>query len=158
MDKLKISTRLNMLTGVLSVLLFVIGIIGLFGIGKSNDSLRTVYEDRVIALDQLGEVGYLVQRNRVLIMDMLLQPQPDHVQKRHIELRSNIERISKVWDAYLATFLTPQEKALAAAFEQALKRYVQEGMLPASEAMLANDVTTAFRETRIKSALTIPAA
>ena len=74
MDKFKISTRLNMLTGVLAVLLFVIGIIGLYGIGKSNDSLRTVYEDRVIALDQLGEVGYLVQRNRVLIMDMMLQP------------------------------------------------------------------------------------
>ncbi len=158
MDKFKISTRLNMLTGVLAVLLFVIGIIGLYGIGKSNDSLRTVYEDRVIALDQLGEVGYLVQRNRVLIMDMMLQPQPDHVQKRNIELRSNIERISKVWDAYLATFLTPQEKALAAAFEQALKRYVQEGMLPASEAMLANDVTTAFSLYKAKISPLAPTA
>jgi methyl-accepting chemotaxis protein len=144
MNSLKVATRLMVLTGVMSLLLLAIGTIGLFGIGKSNDSLKTVYEDRVVALDQLEQVSYLVQRNRVLIMDMMLQPQPEHVQKRNKELRSNIETVTKVWAAYMATFLTPKEKTLAAASEQARKVYEQEGLLPAAESILANDVTTAL--------------
>jgi len=144
MNNFRISTRLILLTGVMSFLLVAIGIIGLYGIGKSNDSLKTVYEDRIIALDQLEQVNYLVQRNRVLIMDMMIQPQPENVQKRNKELRSNIDKVAKVWAAYMATFLTPEEKTLATAFEQAYKRYEQEGELPAAEAMLANNAATTF--------------
>lgn len=144
MNNLKITTRLIVLTGIMSFLLLAIGFSGLYGIGKSNDSLKTVYESRVVALDQIEQASYLVQRNRVLIMDMMLQPQPDHVQKRNKELRSNIETVTKVWTAYMATFLTSKEKTLAEAFEQARMVYEQEGLLPAAESMLANDVTTAL--------------
>ena len=144
MNNLKISTRLITLIGILSALLLAIGTLGLYGVGQSNDTLKTVYEDRVVALDQLGEIGYLVQRNRVLVMDMLLQPEPAHVQKRNKELLGNVEKVTKIWAAYMATYLTPQEKILADTFAAAQKSYVQEGLLPAAQAMLANDATTAF--------------
>ena len=157
MNNLRIATRLVLLTGVMSFLLLAIGIAGLYGIGKSNDSLKTVYEDRVVALDQLEQVNYLVQRNRVLIMDMMLQPQSENIQKRNKELRSNIETVAKVWAAYMATFLTPEEKTLAAAFEQARKVYEQEGLLPAAEALLANDVTTALETYKAKISPLAPA-
>lgn len=47
-DNLKISTRLVILIGILSVLLMAMGGIGLFGINASNDALRSVYEDRTV--------------------------------------------------------------------------------------------------------------
>ncbi|MBC7547268.1 MAG: MCP four helix bundle domain-containing protein [Polaromonas sp.] len=144
MNNLKISTRLITLIGILSALLLAIGTLGLYGVGQSNDALKTIYEDRVMALDQLGEIGYLVQRNRVLVMDMLLKPEPANVQKRNKELLGNIEKLTKIWAAYMATNLTPQEKILADTFAAARKSYVQEGLLPAAQAMLDNDATTAF--------------
>ena len=143
MNHLKISTRLMMLIGVLSALLLAIGMLGLYGIGQTNVVLKTVYEDRVLALDQIGEVSYLMVRNRVLVMDMLLQPQPENVQKRNKELRDNVEKVAKVWAAYSATQLPPEEKTLADAFAQARSRYEKEGLLPTADAMLANDATAA---------------
>jgi methyl-accepting chemotaxis protein len=147
---MKISTRLFLLVGLSSALLLVLGILGLYGISQSNISIKTVYEDRVVPLDQLGDISYLVTRNRVLVMDMLLQPQPDNVQKRNKELRSNLEKANKTWDAYLATYLTPEEKIMAEDFAQASKKYVQEGVLPTAEAMLANDATTALETYKAK--------
>ncbi len=144
MNSLKISTRLILLIGAMSSLLLALGSLGLYATGKSNDALKTVYEDRLIPLNQLSDIGYLAQRNRVLVMDMLLRPDQDNVQKRDKELRENIEKISGLTNAYTATFLTSEEKVLAEAFIVARKQYLQEGILPAAQAMLDNDATTAF--------------
>ncbi|MFY8089015.1 MAG: MCP four helix bundle domain-containing protein, partial [Rubrivivax sp.] len=105
-----------MLTGVLCALLFPVGSLGLFGIGKSNDSMKTVYDDRLVPMGQLADINYLVTRNRVLVMDMMLTPTPENVEKRNKELRGNVERVSKLWAAYMATFLTPEEETLAKGF------------------------------------------
>ena len=157
MNDLKISTRLITLIGILSALLLAIGTLGLYGVGRSNDALKKVYEDRVVALDQLGEIGYLVQRNRVLVMDMMLQPEPANVQKRNKELLGNVEKITQIWAAYMATYLTPQEKILADTFAVAQKSYVEEGLLPAAQAMLANDATTALNIYKTKISPMAPA-
>ena len=47
MNQLKVSTRLLMLIGTMSLLLIVIGAIGLWGINDANQSLKTVNADRV---------------------------------------------------------------------------------------------------------------
>jgi hypothetical protein len=46
MNKLKISTRLAILIGVLGALLVLIGSIGLYGMTKSDQALDTAYTDR----------------------------------------------------------------------------------------------------------------
>lgn len=135
LSNLKISTRLWLLIGVMSALLVAVGGVGLFGIGKSNDALKTVYEDRTVAAGQIADIGYLVQRNRVLVMDMLVVNTPANVDKRNGELRDNLQKIDKIWDAYMATYLTPEEKALATDFVAQRKAYVQEGLLPAAQAL-----------------------
>ncbi len=144
MNNLRVSTRLLLLTGVLCALLTAVGSLGLFGIGKANDALKTVYEDRVVALGQLAEVNYLVTRNRVLVMDMLLQRAQADVEKRNKELHANIEKVSKIWAEYMATYLTPEEATLAKAYLQARTSFVQEGLLPAADAMLAANSAAAL--------------
>jgi methyl-accepting chemotaxis protein-1 (serine sensor receptor) len=144
MNNLKISTRLSILIGILSALLLGIGAMGLVGINRSNDSLKTVYEDRVLALDQLGEVSYLLQRNRVLVMDMLVQPSPANLEKRNRELRSNTVTLTETWAAYMATYLTPEETKLAQDFVKARMPYVQEGLIPAADALLSGKTDVAL--------------
>ena len=58
MNNLKISTRLAILTGMLCLLLAAIGALGLWGTQRSNESLKTVYEDRTVPLAQLGDVQH----------------------------------------------------------------------------------------------------
>jgi methyl-accepting chemotaxis protein len=134
--KMTLKTRLSLLIGFLSLLSLTIGLLGLFGITKSNKALQTVYLDRAIPLAQLAEIDYLVQRNRVLVMDMMLQPTPINVEKRNKELHSNIEKAAKIWAEYMATKLTTDEEKLAKIFTERSKAYIQEALVPAADAML----------------------
>ena len=145
MNNLKISTRLMILIGVLSVLLAGMGGLGLFGVSQSNAALKTVYEDRTVALEQLAEINYLLVRNRVLIMDMLLKPDAANVQKRGAELKKNIQGSNKLVEAYLATYLTPEEKKLADEFMAARQVYAFEGLNVAGDALLAGKADEAAK-------------
>ncbi|MDP3701816.1 MAG: MCP four helix bundle domain-containing protein, partial [Hylemonella sp.] len=150
MNNLKISTRLLVLVAVLSGLLILIGLTGLFGNSKSNEALRSVYQDRTVALVELEEVGQLVVRNRVLVMDMIMNPEPANIDRRDKELRANLEDVGKIWAAYMATELTPEEKTLADEFAALHKSLVQEGLLVARDSVRAGDPVEADRSYREK--------
>lgn len=140
MNKLKISTRLSLLIGVMALLVLVVSALGILGMRSSNNSMVSVYENRTIPLQQLSEVSYLLQRNRVLVMDMLLNTTPENIQKRTNELSTNHSRTEEVWKEYLATELTAEEKELASQMAEAFTRYAQEGLLPAAATLKAGDL------------------
>jgi methyl-accepting chemotaxis protein-1 (serine sensor receptor) len=75
-NRLKISTRLLLLIGTLSLLLVGIGGIGLLGIAKSNEALRSVYEDRSIPLEQIADIQKRLLENRLAISNSLLDASP----------------------------------------------------------------------------------
>ncbi len=138
MNSSKISTRLFMLLGVLCCLLLGIGAMGLYGTSTANKAFKGVYDDRLVPLGQLQEVEYLLQRNRVLLMDMALFPAAANIEKRSAELLGNMGKLNAEWDAYMATTLTPEEKILATEFATTRTAYVQEALMPMLEAIKAN--------------------
>ncbi len=140
MSNLKISTRLALMIGILSLLLLGVGGIGLFGISRTNDGLERVYKDRTVPAGQVAEIQALLLRNRLAITNSLISPTPKDIAKNTAEVEANIGRITKIWDAYMATALTPQEAQIAQAFAAARKRFVLEGLKPAVAALRANDV------------------
>lgn len=145
MRNIKISTRLIALLACVATLLVALGGLSRWALQKANESMSTVYEDRVMPLKQLGDLGYLVPRNRILVMDMLLHPQPENVQRRSAELESNVQKVTAIWSAYMATKLTVDEERLANGY--ALKRgaFVQQGLKPAVAAIKAGDTDTAYK-------------
>ncbi len=155
MNQLKISTRILVMLTVLSVLLIVVGVLGLRGMGQTNDSMRSIYEDRTVPLKQLGDINYLVNRNRVLVMDMVMSlnrnVEQAHLDKRLDELQKNAAEISSIWKAYKSTKLTPEEATLAADMEKLRLAYLNEALLPAAQALAARDATLGneLYETRI---------
>jgi methyl-accepting chemotaxis protein len=144
-NHLKVSTRLMMLIAVLSTLLCAIGGLGLFGIGQANDALRSVYEDRTVPAAQLGEIRSLVLRNRLYLNIALVTPSPEIIKDRIAKTEANMAEINKTWAAYTATYLTPDEKKLAAAFTADRTKLMQEGLLPALAALRAQDMKEAQR-------------
>ena len=139
MKNLKISTRLLLLLSIFSVLLIAIGAMGLTGIVRSNEALHTVYIDRTLPMETLSNVLVMQLRNRQLVGDSLLDPTEETYARNSAAIESNIAEIGKLWDSYMATQLTPEEKALATTVTEARSAYVQQGLRPAIAALKAND-------------------
>jgi methyl-accepting chemotaxis protein len=143
MNNFKISTRLIILIGLLSVLLVTIGSFGLFGISKSNDALKSVYDDRTVPMGQIAEINQMNLINRLLIAGSLLDPNPDEVSKGMAGVEANLISIDKVWNAYMATTLTPEESRIAKKLGEDRAQFEKEGVRPAVAAFRANDLETA---------------
>lgn len=60
----KVGTRLYALIGFLSILLIMIGVIGLRSTKQSHDGLNTVYNDRVIPLKGLKVIADMYEIGR----------------------------------------------------------------------------------------------
>jgi methyl-accepting chemotaxis protein-1 (serine sensor receptor) len=137
MKNVKISTRLFVLIGFFALLLTCIGINGLMGISSTNDSLKSVYEDNTVALAQLEEVSRLITRNRVLVMDTIINSTPENIEKRTAEFQQNDKSIESRWSEYFATKMEADEETFANEFKAQWPLYRQEGLLATSDAVKA---------------------
>ena len=140
---LSIKLRLSLVIAILSVLLVVIGAYGLLGMSQSNEGLRTVYEDRTVPMGQLDQVVRGLLNNRLAIANAIMDPTDENIKKFTDEIDVNIETIIRNWDAYAATYLTPEEKILAAKFVEDRKKFVAEGLRPAQAALRQHDIKLA---------------
>ncbi len=138
-----IKARLAFVIGLLSMLMLIVGGMGLLGMSRANEGLRTVYEDRTVPMTQIAAIQKLLLTNRVRITAALANPTADVIRKNTAEVEQNIAEIDKIWLTYMGTYLTPEEKKLAEAFVQYKTRLVMEGMEPAIAMLRANDMTQA---------------
>jgi methyl-accepting chemotaxis protein len=140
---MSIKARLISIIGLLSVILLVISGMGINGISKSNESLRTVYEDRTVSLSQLDIIIRALLRNRIAVTDAIAFPSDENLKRQLEHIAENKEIIDKNWDAYMATYLTPEEKVLADKFALDRNVFVKEGVLPAAAALRSHDIAEA---------------
>ncbi|MBW8362924.1 MAG: Tar ligand binding domain-containing protein, partial [Rhizobium sp.] len=142
---LSIKSRLVFVIGFLSVLLVGIGILGLTSLNSTNSALKSVYEDRTVALGQLARISMLVNQNQITLSGVTagqLSAFPDDVSvvdKKVEEVGNTIKEIETLWKAYLGTYLTPEEKKLADEFDANRRTYGRTGMIPAVAALHAHD-------------------
>lgn len=81
MKNMKIGARLVALIGLLSALLVAIGALGLWGIGKANESTRGIYEESLLA-------------NRLAIAVALITPDAPTIAAAAQTLEENIAAIT----------------------------------------------------------------
>jgi methyl-accepting chemotaxis protein-1 (serine sensor receptor) len=143
MNSLKISTRLAMLVGVMTVLMTIVGGLGLYGISRNNDALRTVFEHRTVPAAQLGRIKAAMMRERLVVEMALGNPTPEFVKERIAQVAALEREVVKEFDAYMAQTLTPEEAVIAKRFSQARAAYLSQGLTPALEALRTNDMPAA---------------
>ncbi len=142
-----VKARLIVAVGVLASLIAVIGAVALYGMNRSNASLGSVYADRLIPAGQIGGILERVMENRMLVMDAVARPGADAIQTNKARIEKNRDEITKIWDAYLATYLTPEEKMLAEQWGNDRAVFVKEGLGAAMTALAAGKTDEARKIT-----------
>ena len=128
------SGRLAAMFTMLVLAIMLVGWLGFSGMHKSNDSLRTVYEDRVIPEGQLAEIGDGLRANlhRVSMMALHLKDNDRaEISSLIAGVNEGSQKISALWAQYMATYLTEEEKLLAAEFQERRKVFLRDGLEPA---------------------------
>ena len=145
LKNLTIKSRLILFFCFMVVILLGIESVALFGMSKAKDSLKTVYEDRIIALDQLTDIESFILQNRLAIAVSLLTPTPDFISINTSTIEKNIAEINKIWESYLTLSLTPEEKELAEKLAHDRNLLITRGLYPAIAALRANEIEKANR-------------
>ncbi len=135
-----IKTRLIGVLGLLSAMLLVIGLQGIFAMKRTNEGLATVYNDRLIPTGQLSSINQLMQESmRQLHLSSMHDPRieesklHDHPIAMHLDrVHQNMATIANTWKEYMATYLTPEETKLAAEFAEKRARFEEEGLKKAA--------------------------
>jgi methyl-accepting chemotaxis protein len=127
-NNLTIKTRLLLIIAFSAVLIITLAALGLIGMQKTNAGLRSVYEDRTIPLAQLAKIQMLqlddIRTVATNSLGSLTDTSP---------IEANRTEISRLWDAYMATYLTPEEEQLAKQFVADRAQFVSKGLKPAME-------------------------
>ncbi len=131
-----IKTRLIALVSLAVVLMAVIGLMGLTGMRHADESLSSVYNDRLVPTGQISQIIEMMQDNRTQLL-LSLQHDPesgfskmhDHPMDNHIKVaEENIEKITALWQKFMQTHMTDEEKKLAENFATTRAVFVNEGL------------------------------
>ena len=133
-----VKVRLAVVVGLLCVIAAVISLTGLAALGQTNQSVETLYKDRLVALGQLHNILVWNQQNQLSVAKSVLLT-GDQMQEEARRVTERIDLISSTWKTYGSTYLTPEEKVLAAQFAEVRARFVTGSLKPALVAMRAGD-------------------
>ncbi len=144
LKNVKIGTRLTFLIGLSILVAIILMVQGLIGLNASQQSLKTVYEDRMVPLRDLALLNEHLQENAFDLRYVLAKlnnvstmgnNQQDLVAEFVADTAKSKESADSIWKAYMATYLTPDEKILADQFAQSLGKYETEGLNPSLAAL-----------------------
>jgi methyl-accepting chemotaxis protein len=133
-----IKARLIQIVAFSAVLAITLGAMGMVGMQKSNAGLETVYNDRTIPLADLSEIkSTLLDTRRVMLSSVIY---PSDVIDNIKLINGNIAKMDRLWDAYMQTYLTLEEKLLADKFAVDKARVVSEGLKQAVELLTSGEL------------------
>ncbi len=142
LKNITIKARLVAILSFLLLACVLIGAGGLISLASVNASLKTVYEDRLIALGQLDRVVRLANRHQLMLAKALTD-EPGKVKEAMDNIDKDIVEGDKIWATYLSTFLTPEEKTLSADMDGKRKMFIDQGVRATVAALRSGDVPTA---------------
>lgn len=148
-----IGVRLFALMALAASVSLLLAAAGILGLAASKESLRSVYEDRMLPLQQLSDIARLMLHNRTLLQTALsevnlaapqrgvvmLQLEPAIAQRTAQAIEDNIATIDAQWHTYATQDHTPALAELTRRFASSRGVYIQEALKPAAAALRAGD-------------------
>ncbi|MBL8710982.1 MAG: MCP four helix bundle domain-containing protein [Rhodospirillaceae bacterium] len=119
----KIIQRLAILLLINVGLMGILGGLGYYGMSSIRDGLRTVYEDRTIPLGQMKTILQGYYEIRLAVLAGLGASDTGLIAQKIADAEGVKAEVDKVWDAYMATYMTPEEAELAKVTATARESY-----------------------------------
>jgi len=144
LKNMSLARKLGFVLGLLCVALFMQAGVGLFVTSRTNAAAEALYEQRLEPVRLIGRIGKLMADNRAQIL-LGLQHDPEgifakaheHPLNLHTDaVQKNIAEITELWKQYQPLIDGDEHRAMADAYAEARKRFVQEGLVPARQALL----------------------
>jgi aerotaxis receptor len=120
--------RLVIIFATMILLMGLVAWSGLSGMKDSNETIRTIYDDRTVPAGQIGEVLDLMRDNVHQLSLIALEAGSAPPAAKTGKIKENIAKISGIWKEYLATYLTPEEKILAEKMLAKRQAFVKDGL------------------------------
>jgi len=125
---------------IIILLLLIVGSLGLYGLNQSNASLQTVYIDRLIPANDLGDIRVFSLKNRVnLNRALVFHDNAEMVASALNSITKDTAESDRLWAKYLATYMTDEENRLIAKVKVAQQAYATNVMEPALTAIKAQN-------------------
>ncbi|MCI2257195.1 methyl-accepting chemotaxis protein [Domibacillus sp. PGB-M46] len=124
---------------VMAVTVGLVGIYGLINLGKVNEQLDFMYEERVVPISDIGSAETNYQRIRVSIRDMVFVAKTSEEKKKFADAIKEIQgEIEASIEKYESTYVIESEQQLLDQFHPALEEYYNY-LAAAQEYAYAND-------------------
>lgn len=154
LNKLKVNGRLVLLIGLSITVSVVLSIIGLSGLSASKASLQTVFDDRMVPVGDLYKISHSLktieaeayEASSDVSVVTSLDKKPILVMKSEVadsnasHIDKEVEQINTLWQKYMATYLTPEEKILADKFGITKEKYLNNGAKPLLNSLRAHKI------------------
>lgn len=141
-----------------AALLMLMGVVLGFGISGMNSldrAIETIYEDRLIPTRQLGRINGLMRDNQMQLGEVATY-NPELEENGGVDTSSQVnlhaqviseqaDEADVIWEAYMATYLTVEEAAIADAFNEARAAFMSRGLQPALAHYQRGDFTSGNR-------------
>jgi methyl-accepting chemotaxis protein len=136
-----IKTRLIFVIGFLAIELIAGFAVGILNLEKSNDAMKGMYDDRLVALSLLGDVDRATKLNQILVARAISTGVPAAPILDQVE--ANTALADKAWQAYAATRMADDEQRLSQQFAASRARFREQAMKPIIAALREGDVDRA---------------
>lgn len=137
LNNMKIRTKLTVLIVFVSVLLGGIGLTGLMGITNSNNALLSVYNDRLLAINQLNEIRSNQMQIRIELLSARQETDGFEVMGHADKVSRHIFLIENILKSYNARQMAEEEKKLLAAFIKERMNFGLNGVMPTIDLLQA---------------------
>jgi methyl-accepting chemotaxis protein-1 (serine sensor receptor) len=142
-SQLSIRSRLIFVIAFLALLLVSSGVLGLLSLRSTNAQMRSLYEDRLVALSQLERMSAALDAARNGISTSIVGDSGDidaNMDKIEKALKANDAVVTK----YQQTPLSSEERALLEKMIAQRQKFVAEGIKPATDALRNRDFQSAI--------------
>jgi methyl-accepting chemotaxis protein len=145
LNNLPIKMRLSLLTGLLIIVILLVGLLGLNGMRDADHAINELYHTNMAHMHSLATIQEKAEVSRSQIL-LSLQHDPvspfaamhDHAVGMHLDtVKKNISLIDKEWADFVKSHLGPEEKRLAGVFEEELQRFEHQAVVKITELIRA---------------------
>ncbi|MBV8626159.1 MAG: Tar ligand binding domain-containing protein [Herbaspirillum sp.] len=133
---MSIRLRLILAISFLAVMLVASSVLGLLALRSSNDRMRSLYEDRLVALSLLERIEAAMEATSngvygIITLDSSEGWNPAEIDRRLDDLEKKLQASEPDIQAYQATYLTEQEAGLLRQFLKQRTSLIEDGFKPA---------------------------